>query len=460
MASSSHSPAAQANRGEISLYGRRLRVLQILWILLVQADLSTLVMSFPGFYQGLHTVCADPHMLCISDQLNTLRVATLQHAGFSIHTYALYVLIWDALTTVIFLLFGGLIFWRKSNTWMGIFISFFLINLGSLGTSFAHSDWIPEHGSLLIEIVSWEATLLSLLVYPCLAFFFFTFPDGRLVPRWSWALIGLWIINAFAWIAPIEPLNIVNWHPLFQSLWLFVVYGGSLSTQVYRFWRVASPTQRQQIKWLFYGYAPVFLITVFGNFLLVWFPSLDGPDSLLAVALTPLYRWYYLPVPICIGIALLRYRLWDIDVLINRTLVYGSLTAILLGIYLLLVFVGQHLLVSVLGHNDAITLVISTLIIASLFQPLRHRVQQLVDKRFYRKKYDAAKMLSSFTSTLHEEINLEQLSAHLLDVIEETMQPTYISLWLCSPVRSVPSESEVSEELEPTLQKSGKLLKI
>ena len=202
----------------------------------------------------------------------------------------------------------------------------------------------------------------------------------------------------------------------------------------------ATPIQRQQIKWLLYGFVPVVVLPLCVTLYMTFVPALNRPGAfllntpylpLLAVAL-PLYRFWYLPIPFCVGIALLRYRLWDIDVIINRTLVYGSLTATLLVIYLLYVLGGQHLLSSFLEPNNAVVLVVSTLIVAALFQPLRQRVQQLVDQRFYRSKYDAAQVAALFSETLRQEVNLEQLREDLLAVIQETVQPTHLSLWLRS----------------------------
>jgi hypothetical protein len=138
----------------------------------------------------------------------------------------------------------------------------------------------------------------------------------------------------------------------------------------------------------------------------------------------------YLIVPVAIGIALLRYRLWDIDVLINRTLVYGMVTATLLATYLVLVLGGQYLVSSLLGPGNGILLVVSTLVVALLFQPLRQRVQDLVDRRFYRRKYDAAQVVARFGDTLRQEVGLTELSGLLLGVVQETMQPTSVSLWL------------------------------
>jgi hypothetical protein len=179
---------------------------------------------------------------------------------------------------------------------------------------------------------------------------------------------------------------------------------------------------RQQLKWFAYGTAlSILMIAVIT---VLTFSSVTGSGA----------SWpFYLAVvciPISAGIGILRYRLFDIDVLINRTLVYGGLTTMLLAIYLVLVFGGQYLLSSFFGHNNTAVLVVSTLLVAALFQPLRGRVQQLVDRRFYRSKYDASKVVAGFSDTLRQEVHLEQLYEHLLAVVQETVQPAYLSLWL------------------------------
>ena len=420
------------------LRGRRLRFLQALWVILVLCDLFVLVVSLPAFYSALHSICITPLPNCQSDQLTPQGLAALLHAGFSLHAYALYVFSWDMLTSLAFLLVGAVIIWRRPNTWMGLFTSFLLINFGSLGLSISHVNAlsaVPSDNTLVL-VATIVGNPLSILAYLCLGFFFFTFPDGRFVPRWSWALISLWIVNFFFWTAPVNPpLNINLWPLLLSAVWLSIVFGGSLATQIYRYRRVASVVQRQQIKWLIYGFVPVLLLPICFGLVVLLFPALNSPGSFLGVAIEPLYRFYYLPIPFCIGIALLRYRLWDIDVLINRTLVYGLLSAILLLTYLLLVFAGQYLLSDLLGRSNGVVLVGSTLLVAALFQPLRQRIQRLVDRRFYRRKYDAAKIVAAFSVTLRNEVDLNQLQENLLAVVEETMQPAHISLWLNSPQR-------------------------
>lgn len=186
--SSAHTTSAStgANGGDIALRGRRLRILQALWVILVLCDLSVLIISLPAVYTVLHSVCTTYIASCESDQLNLQAVAALQHVGISIHAYTLYVLFWDVLATVSFLLIGAIIIWRRPNTWMGLFVSFFLLNFGSIGVSGEHLNALHTAPVNSLYVLLGNIGLpLTILAYLCMAFFFFTFPDGRLVPRWS-----------------------------------------------------------------------------------------------------------------------------------------------------------------------------------------------------------------------------------------------------------------------------------
>ncbi len=153
-----------------------------------------------------------------------------------------------------------------------------------------------------------------------------------------------------------------------------------------------------------------------------------------------------LAIPLTLGIAILRDRLWDVDVIIKRTLVYGTLTFILACVYAGLVMALQvpvHMLTEQAAENPLVV-VGSTVVIYALFQPLRRRIQSVIDRRFYRRKYDAARTLEAFSATLRNEVDLSQLSEQLVAVVQETLQPTHVSLWLRKPEKNRPSNASVS----------------
>ncbi|MBA4116570.1 MAG: hypothetical protein H0X71_09105, partial [Rubrobacter sp.] len=192
--------------------------------------------------------------------------------------------------------------------------------------------------------------------------------------------------------------------------------------------RRATGVERQQIKWFAYAAAA----TVSASTLAYIIPGvIDTPlwferaGFVLNVAFVP-------AIPVSIGIAILRYRLYDIDIIINRTLVYGSLTAILIVLYFggIVVLQGVFDILTGAGEKSTLTVVVSTLVIAALFNPLRRRIQSFIDRRFYRSKYDARKTLQDFSATLREETDLNALSDDLVSVVRQTMAPAHVSLWL------------------------------
>jgi hypothetical protein len=181
-------------------------------------------------------------------------------------------------------------------------------------------------------------------------------------------------------------------------------------------------------------------------------PTFNNQSSPAYLVLENLFPLALLPVPLSIGIAVLRYRLWDIDTLINKALVYGLLTALLGALYAGLI-IGLTALAGVItggaATNQPVVLVIATLAIAALFQPARHRLQSLIDRRFYRRKYDAEKTLAAFSATLRNEVDLEQLRAQIIAVVRETMQPAHVSLWLRTPERQRTAMPHRLEQLGP-----------
>jgi len=271
------------------------------------------------------------------------------------------------------------------------------------------------------------------------------FPNGRLVSRrWRWvvrlALISCVTGAALFALSPGEipsmgvdnPLGIEALRPasdFLETVYLalyFFLWFASAASLVARFKRSGS-TERQQIKWLAFAASavPVWFLTNAPIEAAV--PNLfQVVDALIFSAL----------IPVAAGMAILRYRLYDIDVAINRTLVYGSLTATLVAVYFGGIVVLQRLFVVLTGERSTLAVVASTLVIAALFNPLRRRIQWFIDRRFYRRKYDARKTLEAFSFRLRDETDLETLNGDLVGVVRETMQPAHASLWLRSDTAS------------------------
>ena len=198
---------------------------------------------------------------------------------------------------------------------------------------------------------------------------------------------------------------------------------------VYRYRRVFSPAQRQQTKWVVFG-TTLGVAGTFPSQLPLDLGLVGGDTPFVLLVLNTGFTLSFLLVPLSISVAVLRSHLFDIDVLINRTLVYGSLTAMLVALYVGGIVLLQRIFVALTGENSTLAVVASTLVIAALFNPLRRRIQSFIDRRFYRRKYDAAKTLEAFSAKLREETDLEALNNELVGVVRETMQPAHVSLWL------------------------------
>lgn len=408
------------------LHGRWLVLARVVWVAVVVFTLSIFLLSLPAYFAQLQTVCVGDTCVYAYGQLTPGTAQALHNLGLSIGGYA--VSIFALITASMLVSFGvaGVLFWRRSDDWMAMFVSLFLVTFGvnfsvqaqAILATNVHSAW---YWSLNILIgLGWA--LLSLLLY--------LFPDGRFVPRWTRPLAVFVVTsNLFLDASP----DAFSTFPPWVLGAIFLVNGGSgVVAQIYRYARVSGPVQRQQTKWVVFGLAATMLV-ILGRYLpLLIFPSLSTSSSFYFLVSTYIYPLGLLCIPLTLGFAVLRYRLWDIDILINRTLVYGTLTALLALVYFGLVVALQALFKAITGQVGAspLVIVISTLAIAALFQPLRRRIQKIIDRRFYRRKYDAARTLAAFNATLRNEVDLSQLSEQLVAVVQETMQPASVSLWL------------------------------
>jgi len=380
--------------------------------------------GIPIRYVQLATVCtAQP---CGDQQPTIDTIAQFHAAGISINFYAAYTGTLEVVFALVFLVVAAMIVWRKSDTSIGLLTALLLITTAETQTS-------SNALAAAIPTFTIPVNLLGTLSFVCLCLFLCVFPNGRFVPRWARFVMGAWI--------PFFVIGGIVMPPDLYLLVIFVSIIASLPAQVYRYRQVSTLVQRQQTKWVVFS----LVIGLLGSIGTISASNFLNPLRIFGspgffAGNTFIYVFSAL-IPLSLGIAILRSRLWDIDFLIKKALVYGTLTVLLAGLYVGLV-IGLERLAGVINNGrlvqQPLAIVISTLAIAALFQPLRSRIQRAIDRRFYRRRYDAAHALATFSATLRDEVDLNQLQYRLLAVIQETMQPSQASLWLAQPALQHP----------------------
>jgi hypothetical protein len=414
---------------DVRLRGRVLFVARAIWLVFAFFELILFIINLLQPLFGHQTLVCPLSFTCPYD---TTTLQALQQAQISLTAYTIYVTAFGLLFALIPVGLSMLLFYRVFDQPVGLFASFSFLLLGSTGLL---GD--PSRMPLALQVFG---NVQVVCEFFCFGFFLVTFPDGRFIPRWSWLIGCTLFVQSIFFLIP-GPFNILSWPlPLFL-IELALAWGSPVAVQIYRYRRVYTPAQRQQTKWVIFGLACCILTILLPGLTGGLFLTTSVSGALFTLVNPALSSLGFLLIPLSITMAILRSRLWEIDVLINRTLVYGLLTATLLVVYLALVFAGQALLSSLLGPNNGVVLVGSTLIVAALFQPLRHRIQRIIDRRFYRSKYEAAKIVAAFSSTLRQEVDLDQMRDQLLAVVQETMQPASLSLWI-RPLKQQSSREE------------------
>jgi hypothetical protein len=408
------------NGSVIRLHGHWLVLARIVWIAVVALILVSVVASIPAFLAMLHSGCttATCRTLITPDTVQYIQAAGLSTNFVQIYYYGLFIIFLMA-----FLAIGAVIFLLRSYDLMAFYTSFALVTF----TIAFNSNVLV----VLVPVSWWPLQIVSFLGNVSFGTLLYLFPNGRFVPRWSrWLVVALvvyWGINTFFPNSPVAHFWLIS------DLFPILLVSGVVA-QIYRYLRVSSKVERQQTKWVAFGLsigtlgALLVLSLYYFNALSIFHPN--ARSDLLAG--TVLYICILL-IPLSFALAILRSRLWDIDIIINKTLVYGTLTGILALIYVGSILLFQYLVRNIIHQNNDVAIVISTLLIYALFWPLRRRIQNIIDRRFYRRKYDAAKTLETFSAMLHNEVDLEQLKDQLVAVVQETMQPAHVSLWLRSP---------------------------
>jgi len=398
---------------------RRLVAMRSLWGVIVGLSLTLFVLSTPARYRELAAV--GRRALAQPGPGDDLLLGFLSQGAYAPTVLSLEIIFVVALTLV-----SVVMVWRNWDDWRPLLFSATFVTYAVWVTPTLDALALPS----VLQTIADLTQAMGLLMAIC---FFLLFYDGRFVPRWTGLSALGWAVYCLAWgLFPGIPLSLIDpFEASFGAFLLLVLLGWTvgLAAQAVRY-RRADSRQRTQTKWV--------LLVIAGacaGYACVYLPGMFLPDSgrvrlLYDLFGVPVFWLLALPIPVALIVAMFRHRLFDVNVLINRTLVYGSLTAALLVVYVGSVVLLQALFRTLIGNESQLAIVASTLAIAALFSPLRGRIQGFVDRRFYRKKYDAARTLESFSARLRNETDLDALSSDLITVVTETMQPAHASLWL------------------------------
>jgi hypothetical protein len=409
-------PTSADDALRVRLSGRRLLLTRAAWILVAALAVSLFVIGIPAGFMLLHIPCLT--VSCPTGQLSPSGQRALGGLGHFLDSFAVYAVAMDVIFAAVCTAVALLIFSRRSDDRMGLLVSLALLTFGTATFVFTMEALAARHPAL--EVLT---SFLHFLGTASFGLSLYLFPDGRFVPRWTRWVVLVWI----AWQVPkyffpdcyLNP-GLHTLHALINT----VVWMGALSTAIYsqgyRYRRTANPAQRQQIKWVVFGISAALAVFLGISVTLGLFAPEVSSTATLLVHLVGDTLFGYLAIlliPVSIGVAMLRYHLFDIDLIINRTLVYVTLTLILAVSFEGAIVVLQYLFRVLIHQESEIAVVVSTLAIAAMFEPLRRRIQGFMDRSFYRRKYDARKTLENFSARLRNETDLDALNQELMGVI-------------------------------------------
>ena len=430
----------QLHPADTRLHGRWLVLAWLLSLTLCGLSVGLFVADIPSFNANLHLLCTGTVAACYAHgQLAPSDVQRLHELGLAKDFFAVYLIVLTSVFALGNWLVAGFLFWRRSDDRLALLAAgalgmFPIVFNSPLSNALAPPWWF------LVLCIRFLGTL-------CLGLFFYLFPGGRFAPRWiRWLFVVALLYSVLSTFFPSAAFNPFSTFPVLGELVLLGLIGSIVAVQIYRYLRVSSPEERQQTKWVVYGAS-----LGWGGYLVIFtlsavFPALFQTGSLVSLIEGLAVYGLLLLVPLSFGFAILRSRLWEIDVLINRTLVYGMLTGILALAYVGLVVGLSALLRGITSQDNSLAIVLSTLAVAALCQPLRSRLRQGIDRRFYRRKYNAARTLAAFSVTLRHEVEQDQVSEALLAVVAETMQPAHLSLWLRPAAAERPREQREQKQ--------------
>ena len=399
-----------------------LTLVRLILVVLISFYLLPVLLGLPDYYRELLALDPGPNNQGWTPAIFS---ATVTRAGISPQVVAWLIFIPAFLSILVFSTIGLIIFWRKSDEWIGLLASYVLVGLAATFTG--------DHLQFLAALPPFWATLIDEVgAFFWLSFYLFLilFPDGRFKPGWTRYLAAAFVL----WFVVMQGLSLIlgTDPPAWVVTPGILFIGLIIVAQAHRYYRTSDPVQKLQTRWFLFAITIFLIYIIFSYFYdrTVLLPVEPG-NTELVLFITNIYlgRIIFALIPLSIGIALFRYHLWDIDVIIRRTLVYGVLSGLLGLVYFGSVVLLRQLLGGLVG-NSSIAIVLSTLLIALLFSPLRRALQEGIDRRFFRRKYDSTQAIATFSNTSRSNLSLDELNRHLIQIINQTLEPERASLWL------------------------------
>lgn len=419
--SQSSAHAASYSASDTRLHGGLLVLARSVWILIVALTIGLFIAALPMLSRQLQTMCVSA-TACSSGQLSPTGLQTIHDLGFSVGGYAVYTLTLYIATSLVWYAVGIIIFWRKSDDWMALLVVLFLIMF----------NLIPSVGKSLPAFVYpvWNPPLkfLSFLAVIPLVLFFYLFPSGTFVPHWTrwFAVVNLALAIPRSFF-PSSAFDFTTWPDGLNVLTVLSVVGTMLFAQVYRYRHVSDAVQRQQTKWVVFGVAAALVVLMAGTLYYLLFPTLTQSGSRYSFFFGTAIPLVLLAIPLSIGIAILRYRLWDIDLIINRTLVYGGLSACVIGLYVLIV---GYLGALFRTPNNTVVALIATALVAIAFQPLRGLLQRAINRLMYGERDAPYQVLARLDQQLARALPPEEVLPALVKTIATILKLPYVAVAL------------------------------
>lgn len=408
-------------------------IARIGWVAITLMLLTVFILGIPYRYDELRSVCNTAP--CPLFSLSSVEHAFLDVSSFSVQEYAVFHIGLELFMALLMTAIAILFVFKFFDNRMGVLTAYFLVYLGYtfVQAPYAFALQFPRFEPLF-QLFSNTGALIILLIV-------FVFPNGQFMSKWlRWLFIGAGIFLTGSFIVQsvliseteqIQDETTLSNFLAFTAFVLLMAMIIGIWSQIHRYRHMSTAIEKQQTKWVLLGFVSL-MLSIFGWVVFIEpAPSATVQSQLLFKTVIPIIIYFLVYFfPISLAIAIVRHRLWDIDVIIRRTVQYSVVSILLAGTYFGSITILQRSVTAVSGTQSPLAIVLSTLLIAALFNPLRTRVQTVVDRRFFRQKYDAQQVLAQFAQTARDEVEMETLRSELVNVVQKTMQPEQITVWL------------------------------